>query len=155
MPSEQRSRDEFTEFPREMEPRLRFALAGTLRPGLAREATQEALVYAWQHWDKIKGTDNPGGYLYRLAKRRAWRIRKPQPRVQAVPVEDRLMFEPGLAAALARLSKMQRRVIYLVEGLGMPQREAAEMLGVTRTTVQTHLQRGMTRLRHDMGVKAS
>ncbi len=46
------------------------------------------------------------------------------------------MFEPGLAAALARLSKMQRRVIYLVEGLGMPQREAAEMLGVTRTTVQ-------------------
>lgn len=148
-------RDEFTDFAREIEPRLRFALAGCVRPGQAREATQEALIYAWQHWDKIKTINNPGGYLYRLAKRRAWRVRKPEPRIQTVPVEDQLMIEPGLTDALTHLSKMQRQVVYLVEGLGMSQREVAEFLGVGRTTVETHLERGMNRLRRDLGVKAS
>ena len=155
MASERPSRDEFTEFAREMEPRLRFALAGSLSADRARDATQDALIYAWQHWDKIKATDNPGGYLYRLAKRRAWRVREPEPRTREVQVEDHVMVEPGLPAALAHLSQKQRQVIYLVEGLGMAQREAAEMLGVERSTVQTHLERGMSRLRLDLGVKAS
>ncbi len=97
-------RDEFTAFVREMEPRLRFALAGTASPEVVREAVQEALVYAWSHWDRVSSTSNPGGYLYRVAKRRTWRHRRLRPVPADPPVDGARWVEPGLPAALASLS---------------------------------------------------
>jgi DNA-directed RNA polymerase specialized sigma24 family protein len=39
-----------------------------------------------------------------------------------------------------------------VYGFGLSQAEAANLLGITRSSVQRHLARGMTRLRKEMGV---
>lgn len=155
MPDSRPTRTEFTEFAREMEPRLRYALTACMGSAQARDAAQEALIYAWEHWEKMQTVDNPAGYLYRLAKRRAWRAVKRQPRMDPLPPEEHLTIEPRLVPALEQLSKMQRQVVYLVEGLGMSQRETAGMLGVGRTTVETHLQRAMARLREELGVPAS
>lgn len=143
---------EFTVFARRLEPRLRYALAGCLDADQARDATQEALAYAWKHWDKVRRLDNPGGYLYTVAKRWGWSQRRRSLPLQDAEVNDPPPTEPGLGHALHRLSSMQRQAVYLVEGLGMTQQEVAELLGVGRTTVQTHLERALSHLREELGV---
>jgi len=148
-----RSIEEFTEFCRKMERPLRYALVGQLGHHAGREAAQNALVYAWEHWDLIKTVDNPGGYLYRVGKRQALRSRR---RRDGVPFRyddsETPTVEPGLDGALERLSTRQRTVVMLVEGLGMTHSETAEVLGLTRSSVQTHLERALTALRRELGV---
>ena len=61
--------------------------------------------------------------------------------------------EPGLPKALARLSERQRVVIILVHSLGWTFAETAELLGISIGTVETHVQRGLSRLRRSLGVR--
>jgi DNA-directed RNA polymerase specialized sigma24 family protein len=61
-------------------------------------------------------------------------------------------FEPGLGDALAMLTERQRLAVGLVHGYGWTLREVAEVCGLRITTVQTHLERGTSRLRALMGV---
>ncbi len=144
--------DEFRSFAVEMEPKLRFALAGSSPPEVVREAVQDALVYAWSHWDRMVSVSNPGGYLYRVAKRRTWRQNVLRPVPSDPPADDSRWVEPGLEAALASLSRMQRKVVCLVDGLGLSQREVAELLSIRRSSVRTHRERGLRRLRRELGV---
>ncbi len=59
---------EFVAFVTDVEPRLRRALIATWGPDLGRDATAEALVYAWRHWGRVKALENPAGYLYRVGR---------------------------------------------------------------------------------------
>lgn len=149
-------REEFTVFAKEVEPRLRYALVAAYGTEKGLEATSEALVWAWEHWDRVRETTNPAGYLYRIASRKAWRLgkRKQPPLLQPIPEAPDPIIEPGLASALDDLSKMQRTVVILVEGLEYTQRETAELLGISTSSVQTHLKRALTRLRAALGVKS-
>lgn len=143
----------FTEFAQEVEAPLRYALVAELGYHRGREATQDALVYAWEHWDRLDEVTNWGGYLYRVAKRRALRPGRHQfPALVDPPHHDPPIAEPGLHAALRHLSGRQRAVVYLVEGLGMTHRETADLLGVPRSSVQTHLERALRHLRTELGV---
>ena len=47
------TREVFTEFVRAVEPRLRIALMARYGPERGREATAEALAYAWEHWERV------------------------------------------------------------------------------------------------------
>jgi RNA polymerase sigma factor (sigma-70 family) len=60
--------------------------------------------------------------------------------------------EPGLPAALGRLPERQRIAVLLVHGWDWTPREVATLLGVSVSTIQTHLARGVDRLRHELGV---
>ncbi len=60
--------------------------------------------------------------------------------------------EPGLEKALRGLSHQQRAAVLLVEALGLTYQEAADLLDVSRSSIQTHLERGLKRLRTDLGV---
>jgi RNA polymerase sigma-70 factor (ECF subfamily) len=144
---------EFTDFARTVEPKLRYALSGAYPREVVRDAVQDALIYAWEHWDRVAGAQNPAGYLYRVAQRRTWRYRwtRPLGRASATQAEPPWV-EPDLAAALQHLSPMQRRAVFLLEGLGMSEREAAGLLGITRATLRTHFGRAMIRLRDELGV---
>ena len=147
------STEEYTEFARRHEPSLRYALVAQLGYEAGREATQDALVYAWEHWGRIRSVSNPGGYLFRVAKRRALRRRTTRDSaVIDLPISDVPRVEPGLDDALGRLSKRQRAVVFLVEGLGLSYQETADQLGISRSAVQTHLERALARLRSDLGV---
>jgi DNA-directed RNA polymerase specialized sigma24 family protein len=118
-----------------------------------REAVTEALAYAWEHWDRIERTNNPAGYLYRIAYRFAQRAnRRLTPPMQVVGNSQLPWVEPGLSTAMERLSPMQRQVVVLVEGFEWTQREAADLLGVAPSTVQKHLERGLAKLRVALGV---
>jgi len=132
------------------EPQLRRALVAAYGGERGREATAEALAWAWEHWSKVDDMDNPIGYLYRVGRSRT---RGRRHRVVFVPV-DRAepWIEPGLGAALAALTERQRFAVGLVHGYGWTLREVADVCGLRITTVQNHLERGTARLRSLLGV---
>jgi DNA-directed RNA polymerase specialized sigma24 family protein len=141
---------DFETFVRDVEPRLSRALAAAFGFEDGKDATAEALAYAFEHWDRLQHIANLPGYLFRVGQSRSRRRR--QPVVFAVPDSTDHAFEPGLPAALGSLTGRQRLAVVLVHGYGYTLREVAELTGTRPTTVQNHLARGLARLRSRMGV---
>jgi DNA-directed RNA polymerase specialized sigma24 family protein len=147
---------EFERFVRDAEPRLRRLLVAAYGFEDGRDAVAEALGYAWEHWPRVRTIPHPVGYLFRLGQSRSSRLLPRRQRfdvsgwVEPSGAEPR--FEPGLPGALAALSQRQRVAVVLVHGFGYSLREVAELTGVKVTTVQNHLERGLTRLRAELGV---
>ena len=146
--------DSFTQFVSTVEVKLRHALTAAFGVERGREAVAEALAYGWEHWAHVEGMDNPAGYLYRVGHNYAKRA-GPRGRVSfpASPLEKVPWVEPGLPDALARLSERQRVSVYLVFGLDWSTGEVAALMGISRTTVKKHVERGMRKLRHQLGVE--
>jgi DNA-directed RNA polymerase specialized sigma24 family protein len=142
--------EEFRLFVERAEPRLRRALVAAYGSEGGREATAEALAYAWEHWERLQEVDNVIGYLYRVGQSRI-RPRKDRP-LFVRPDHPEPWFEPTLAPALAGLSESQRTAVVLVHGFGWTMREVAECTGVKVTSVQNHLDRGLKKLRTAMKV---
>jgi RNA polymerase sigma-70 factor (ECF subfamily) len=141
----------FAGFVEEVEPRLKRALTARLGRDVGLEATQDALVYGWEHWDRVRAMENPAGYLYRVGCSRARRYRRPK-RLFPSPPEARLPWiEPGLSGALERLSERQRTVVMLVHGYGWPVSDVADMLGSSWSTVRRHADRGVAKLQRYLG----
>lgn len=145
--------DAFTEFVKLYEPQLRIALMSAYGPDRGRDATAEALAYGWEHWDRVRQMEAPVGYLYRVGQSKTRRRLRPRP--DAVPlVGAESWVEPGLPAALGRLSRKQRMAVVLVDGYGWTHGEAAAVMSVSQATVRTHLRRGLRKLRSALGVTA-
>jgi RNA polymerase sigma-70 factor (ECF subfamily) len=147
---------EYTEFARRHERSLRYALVAHLGYEAGREAVQDALVYAWEHWDRLQSVGNPGGYLFRVAKRRSLRhrLRRDVGFLGGRNDEATPWVEPKLEESLRRLPTQQRAVVFMVEGLGLTYQETADHLNISRSSVQTHLKRGLQRLRTELGVRS-
>jgi DNA-directed RNA polymerase specialized sigma24 family protein len=138
--------DEFTVFVKEVEPRLSLALVAAYGPEVGREVTSDALAYAWEHWTDVQEMENAAGYLYRVGQSSARKYRRRNPLFPVVPAELPRV-EPGLPAALSSLSAAQRTAVVLVHVEGWSEREAADLLGVHRSTVRRHRDRGLAKLR--------
>lgn len=141
---------EFEAFVRGVEPRLRRALVAAYGFEDGRDATAEALAYAWEHWVRVREMPNAAGYLFRVAQ--SGRRRRRVPVLYDVSGWPEHLFEPGLPGALAALSRRQRVAVVLVHGFGYTLHEVAELTGLRRTTVQTHSDRGLAQLRKRLGV---
>lgn len=141
----------FEEFFANAEPRLRRALVAAYGPERGREAAAEALAYSWEHWSRVRRMQNPLGYLYRVgqSKTRPRLVRRLASRPETVEP----MVEPGFTVALAGLSERQRVATVLIHGFGWTHVEVAELIGVSATTVQNHLERGMAALRQALEVR--
>jgi DNA-directed RNA polymerase specialized sigma24 family protein len=121
----------FREFVAAVEPRLRRALVAAYGVQVGREATAEALGWAWEHWSRVAGMTNPAGYLFRVGQTSAQR----SSRVRVTPTVDGPVtgdpwVEPGLDGALMDLTEHQRVAVVLCHGFEWTQREVAELLGV-------------------------
>jgi RNA polymerase sigma factor (sigma-70 family) len=132
--------------------RLRRAFIAAYGPDVGAEATSDALAYGWEHWSRISMMDNPAGYLYRVGQSKARRYRRRPLRLPEVESVAQPWVEPGLPAALERLSERQRQAILLCHGYGWTLAEVGELLGVGPSTVQRHIDRGMAKLRSKLGV---
>lgn len=147
----------FEEFFGRAERPVRYALCARYGFDTGREATAEAFAYAWEHWDRLEAMSNPDGYVYRVGQRLAARLasrRDPTTTPMAEPSpDDTPNFEPGLQPALQNLSLRQRQAVVLVHALGVTHTEAAALLGISASSIQRHLERGLTRLRRDLGVE--
>ena len=147
--------DGFEAFVAAHERRLRQALTAAFGIDRGREAAADAFAYAWEHWDRIAGMANPAGYLYVVGRdrhRRRFRSRVTKPVFDVGAGHPEPWCEPALAAQLAELSDRERVAVMLVNGFDWSLAEVAELLGVSKSTVQTHAERGMAKLRAGMGV---
>lgn len=135
------------------EPKLRAALVAAHGGELGRDAVSVALQYAWEHRDRVLEMENPVGFLYQLGRRWASREQRRSRRRFALtrPTEPAAGFEPALHGALARLPMRQRQVVVLTVGFGLSHAETAEVLGIARSSVQNHVERGLRRLRQELG----
>lgn len=138
---------------RSTEPRLRAALVAAFGAELGRDATAEALSHAWEHRERVLGLENPAGYAFRVGQRWASRHRSRQARRFGLPLATPAGpgFEPGLQDALAGLSTRQRQVVVLCIGYGLTHAETADLLNISRSSVQNHAERGLRRLQKAIG----
>lgn len=147
--------EEFARFVEDTEPRLRRALCARFGIDEGREATAEALAWAWEHWERVEELRNPAGYLYRLAERRVFRgWRKPRLPMER-STQHEVRYEPGLGAALSELTDRQRVAVVLIHGFGWTHREVASLMGISIPSVQKHQERGLAHLRTELGVRSN
>ncbi|MEX1124592.1 MAG: sigma-70 family RNA polymerase sigma factor [Acidimicrobiia bacterium] len=144
----------FEIFVKEIEPRLRDALSASLGSDPGREATADALAYAWEHWDRIREMDNPTGYLFVLGRDRGRKAARRRV-VTLLPVDPTRMpwVEPGLVGALEQLPERQRIVVMLLYCFEWTMGETAELMGISKSTVQSYAARGLSKLRNRLGVE--
>lgn len=142
----------FDAFVRDVEPRLLDALVATYGPVDGREATVDALSWAWEHWDRLDDVSNKVGYLYRVGQTATRRFAvRGLPLLSSVTSGSRIPeVEPALVPALGELSDQQRTVVLLVHAFDWSQTEVAELLGVSHSTVREHLRRALGRLRQEL-----
>ena len=117
----------------------------------AEDLAQEALLRAYERWDRVGRMSNPPGYVYRTALnlrrsrlramatavRRLVRIRVEAEPDPAGPVGER----DAIRRALAAIPATQREAVVLIEWLGLSDVEAAEILGVAPVTVRVRISR--------------
>lgn len=144
--------ESFTEFVRDVEPRLKHALVAGFGTEVGIEATRDALAYGWEHWDRVRERANPAGYLFGVGRNKARRRVRRRVVFPVPPSGHDLWVEPGLPAALRRLSERQRLAVLLVHGYEWTYAEVADLMGVSISTVQQHTTRGMSKLRNAIGV---
>ena len=142
----------FTRFVKETEPRLSYALAAAYGPEVGADATADALAYAWEQWERIREMRNPAGYLYRVGQSKSRVYRRPKRLFPSVAPADVHDVEPALPGALESLTRNQRVAVVLLHGLEWTEQEIADLLGVSRSTVRTHAERGLGRLRSALEV---
>jgi DNA-directed RNA polymerase specialized sigma24 family protein len=142
----------FEEFVRVSEPSIRRALVAAYGADVGRDATAEALAWAWEHWERLREMENPVGYLFRVGQTRRPRPSRRLPFFPAVAADRTAYFEPGLPAALATLTEHQRVATVLVYGFAWSLQDTADLLGVKVTSVQNHLERGLKKLRAHLEV---
>lgn len=146
------TREAFSRFVETVEPRLLRALIATAGPEAGRDATADALLYAWKNWERVREMENPAGYLYRVGRSS---VRKYHKRTALFPAESSNpghWVEPGLDNALEQLTERQRAAILLIEGYEWTYQEVADVMGVSRASVQRHVDRGMAKLRSALEV---
>ena len=143
-------REEFETFVHNFEPRLRRALVAALGFERGRDATAEALAWAWQNFSRVKEMDNKVAFLFRVGQSKS-RSRKTPLTFERSASHDPL-YDPGLAPALESLTEHQRIAVVLINGFDWKLREVAELMNVSVSTVQTHLERAMQSLRNKLEV---
>lgn len=146
----------------ESEPRLRRALVAAYGRDAGRDAAVDALAWAWTHWARVQRLHNPVGYLYRVGQTKArdardagWgqvvSIDGTAPAVSTAATNEP-WFEPGLDPALEALTEHQRVAVVLCHGFQWTHREVAELLELSTSSVQNHVERGLAKLRQALEV---
>ena len=143
--------ERFRAFVAYAEPRLRRALVAAYGAERGREAVAEALAFAWEEWSRVAAMTNPTGYLFRVGQSRT-RARKRPVVFPDATMTEAPWVEPGLVDAMRAMTERQRIAVVLVHGYQWSVREVAELTGLTRSTVQKHLDRGIGKLRAALGV---
>jgi RNA polymerase sigma-70 factor (ECF subfamily) len=125
---------------------------------LAKEATDEAFVRAYERWETVKDYDNPTGWVYQVALNWARsRLRRRKFEVVADVQEEgsyRTGFDPDLDQALAKLPLDDRAMVALKHLAGWTYEEIAEALGMKSGTVKSRLHRILSDLRTVLEVRS-
>jgi RNA polymerase sigma-70 factor (ECF subfamily) len=131
---------------------LSYAFFAAYGPEVGSEVTSEALAYAWEHWSRLSKMDNPAGYLYRVGQSKARWYHRPRIDFPGIVGSSLPRVEPRLPEALMHLTQNQRLAVVLIHAMEWTEEEVAGLIGRSRSTVRTHLERGLARLRSELEV---
>lgn len=139
--------------------RGRLVGALTLATGqraVAEELAQEALVRAWQRWDRVSRLDAPEAWAVRVGlnlatswhRRRLaeWRANRRTGTAELAADDDRAVAV-AVREAVSALPERQRAVIVARFFLGYDVAATAEMLGCAEGTVKSSTHQAIARLR--------
>jgi len=124
----------------------------------AEELMQDAFLRVWERWDRVRGMENPPGYLCRVA------VNGARSRVRRLKLSARRALVPGLpedpfaaadlrdelVRALASLSERQRMALVLTDLMDLPAEESAKVLGIKASTVRSLASQARATLRVTM-----
>jgi RNA polymerase sigma factor (sigma-70 family) len=136
---------------------LRIVMVSVAGRPLAEDLVAEAFTKAWASWQKVRELAEPRAWVIRAAMNARvswWRRHRHEvtlggQNTTAATSQD-LALDSSLVAALRRLPVRQREVIALRLLLDLDTSTTAEMLGISSSTVTTHLQRAIGALRRDL-----
>jgi RNA polymerase sigma-70 factor (sigma-E family) len=137
--------------------RLAFLLTGDLNQ--AEDLLQAAYAKALPHWNRVRGYDVPDAYMRRVmvSIRTSWwrRSRGREVMVPEIPdrasgpdgVDDAVVDNQVLLAALRALPDRQRAAVVLRHWCDLSEAETAETMGCSVGTVKSTTSRGLAGLR--------
>ena len=137
---------------RQHHPRLVASLAAVFAdPEIARDAADEAIVRAFERWERVSVMASPEGWTYRVAinvaRRRMRRLRVEQLIVQRFRSESAPPPAGELWHIVASLSERQRLAIVLRHIGHLQEAEIADAMGITRGGVSSTLRAAYRNLR--------
>jgi DNA-directed RNA polymerase specialized sigma24 family protein len=143
--------EDFEAFVVNRAPDLRRALTARYGVEVGAEVTADVLALAWERWAAIAVMANPVGYLFRAGQSAARRYRHRPIQLTVLPLHEPPEFDPRLLRTLARLSDRQRVAVVLVCIYDWTYPATAQVLGISESAVRTHVRRGLTALRRELG----
>lgn len=148
-------------FCRDAHPRLVAALTHHVGdPELGQELAHEALVKAWNDWEKVRTLDSPAGWAFRVGVNlgNSWfRRRRAEQRARARYGGSDREDGPDAAAAvtvrraLQRLPARQREALIHHHVLGSTVEQTATVMGTTAGSVRGLVHRATVALRAELG----
>ncbi len=154
---------DFERFFDEAKPRLvgqAYLFTGNLQD--AQDAVQEALLRAWQDWDRVSRLQDPQAWVRHVLhnllvgkwrRDRTRRARGHLDRTEAASAPE--IGHLDVVAALGRLPANQQRAIVLQTVVGLSASEVAAELGTTEGTVRVRLARARATLAANLKLGAT
>jgi len=134
--------------------RLAYLLTG--EPGVADDLAADAFVEMWRHWARVEAADSPVAYARGIVANLARQWIKRQARERAGLLGLGLLRRGGgepdplavldVRAALRRLPPRRRECVVLRYAFDVPEREVAEILGISVGAVKSQASRGAAQL---------
>ncbi len=136
---------------------LRIVMISVGDRALSEDLVAEVFTKAWASWPKVRGLAEPRAWIIRSALNAHvswWRRHRREVALGSHDATATTSQDPGLdsslVAALRRLPVRQRQVIALRLLLDLDTATTAEMLGMSGSTVRSHLHRAVAALRRDI-----
>jgi RNA polymerase sigma-70 factor (sigma-E family) len=134
----------------------RFGYGLTGDWALAEDLLQTALVKAYPRWSRLRD-DDPDAYVRRIMvntwmtwRRRRWRGELPTSQLPEIAGPDayrEVDCRHAMRTALAGLPQRQRAVVVLRYHEDLPERQVAELLGISVGTVKSQAAKALEALR--------
>ena len=134
--------------------RLAYLLTGD--SGVADDLAADAFVEIWRHWPRVAAADSPVAYARGIVANLARQWIKRRTRERAGLLGLGLVRRPGtgpdadtvldVRAALRRLPQRRRECVVLRYAFDVPEREVAEILGISVGAVKSLTSRGAAQL---------
>ena len=143
-------------------PAMRVAYRITGSRETAEDVAAEALARAYAQWREVRAMPHRESWVMRVASNLALdaaRRRRPAEKAQRAlehaygdgcageRAEDAVVTRLALVAALRQLPARQRDAVVLYYLGGLSEAEVSASLGIATSSVRTHLQRGLGKLR--------
>jgi RNA polymerase sigma-70 factor (sigma-E family) len=140
--------------------RLAYLMVGDEHAG--EDLAAEALLAAWQHWDRVREADQPLAYVRRILVNQASGHFRRRARDLTVVGHLQVMApqssqDPDTAAvidvrsALMRLPPRRRACLVLRHCFELTEQDVAEALGVSVGTVKSQTSKAVAQFRRELG----